>query len=233
MYRKFVNARSPLRLLEKGLHGGLGIGNLGVVLAGHGVGKTPFLVGVALDELLRGGTVLHVALDSTVSHVRAFYDNVYETLASSTQLEDAAVTHTEIDRRRSIRAYPPDAFGAPKLREAVKLEMEAGGKPTLIVVEGANIAGMTNDEVADIKAQAQELAAEVWLSVAMPGEEVDGIPSVIERLDDLMSVVLALEPGPPGEEHVVLRALKDHENPDVSALHVALDPQSLLLVRHH
>jgi hypothetical protein len=149
------------------------------------------------------------------------------------ELEDAAVTHTEIDRRRSIRAYPPDAFGAPKLREAVKLEMEAGGKPTLIVVEGANIAGMTNDEVADIKAQAQELAAEVWLSVAMPGEEVDGIPSVIERLDDLMSVVLALEPGPPGEEHVVLRALKDHENPDVSALHVALDPQSLLLVRHH
>ncbi len=49
MYRKFVNARSPLRLLEKGLHGGLGIGKIGVLVAGHGVGKTPFLVGVALD----------------------------------------------------------------------------------------------------------------------------------------------------------------------------------------
>jgi len=33
MYRKFLNARSPLRLLEKGLHGGLGTGNLGLVLA--------------------------------------------------------------------------------------------------------------------------------------------------------------------------------------------------------
>ena len=65
--RKFVNARSPLRLLEKGLHGGLGIGNLGLVLAGRGVGKTPFLVGVALDEGLRGGRVLHVALDQTVA----------------------------------------------------------------------------------------------------------------------------------------------------------------------
>ena len=40
LVRKFVNARSPLRLLEKGLHGGLGSGNLGVVVAGHGVGKT-------------------------------------------------------------------------------------------------------------------------------------------------------------------------------------------------
>ena len=54
MYRKFLSARSPLRLLEQGLHGGLGKGNIGLVLAGPGVGKTSFLVGVALDGLLRG-----------------------------------------------------------------------------------------------------------------------------------------------------------------------------------
>ena len=58
MKRRFLNARSPLRLLEKGLHGGLGAGNLGVVIAAHGVGKTSFLVGVAVDELLREGRVL-------------------------------------------------------------------------------------------------------------------------------------------------------------------------------
>ena len=68
MDQKFLNARSPLRLLEKGLHGGLGAGNLGIVLAGHGVGKTSFLVGVAMDELLRKGRVLHVSLSHTVSH---------------------------------------------------------------------------------------------------------------------------------------------------------------------
>jgi len=58
MYRDYLTARSPVRLLEKSLHGGLGDGNLGVVLAGHGVGKSSFLVGVGIDELLRGGTVL-------------------------------------------------------------------------------------------------------------------------------------------------------------------------------
>ena len=36
MYRKFLNARSPLRLLEKGLHGGLGKGNLGLEITVHG-----------------------------------------------------------------------------------------------------------------------------------------------------------------------------------------------------
>jgi hypothetical protein len=227
MYRKFVNARSPLRLLEKGLHGGLGIGNIGVLVAGHGVGKTPFLVGVALDELLRQGTVLHVALDQTVSHVRAHYDTVYEELASSTHLDDAAATHTEIERHRSIRAYAPSSFNAAKLRDAVKVESEAGSKPSLILIEGLEELG--REDLLDTRALAEELAAEVWLSLAISREKVDGIPPEIAAVDDVVSVVLALEPG---DGSVVLRALKDHGNEDLSELHVALDPRTLLLVRN-
>lgn len=227
MYRKFVNARSPLRLLEKGLHGGLGIGNIGVLVAGHGVGKTPFLVGVALDELLRQGTVLHVALDQTVSHVRAHYDTVYEELASSTHLDDAAATHTEIERHRSIRAYAPSSFNAAKLRDAVKVESEAGSKPSLILIEGLEELG--REDLLDTRALAEELAAEVWLSLAISREKVDGIPPEIAAVDDVVSVVLALEPG---DGSVVLRALKDHGNQDLSELHVALDPRTLLLVRN-
>lgn len=226
MYRKFVNARSPLRLLEKGLHGGLGIGNVGVLVAGHGVGKTPFLVGVALDELLRQGTVLHVALDQTVSHVRAHYDAVYEELASSTHLEDAAATHGEIERHRSIRAYAPSSFSAAKLRDAVKVESEAGNKPSLILIEGLEEIG--REDLLDVRALAAELAAEVWISVATSGERIESIPPEVVAVDDVVSVVLALEPG---ESAVVLHALKDHDNDDLSALHVALDPQTLLLVR--
>jgi hypothetical protein len=227
MYRKFVNARSPLRLLEKGLHGGLGIGNVGVLVAGHGVGKTPFLVGVALDELLRQGTVLHVALDQTVSHVRAHYDTVYEELASSTHLEDAAATYSEIERRRSIRAYAPSSFSAAKLRDAVKVESEAGARPSLILIEG--LEGIGREDLLDVRALAEELAAEVWISIATAGERVDGIPRDVAAAGDMVSVVLALEPG---EEGVVLRALKDHDNDDPSTLHVALDPRTLLVVRN-
>ena len=100
MQRRFLNARSPLRLLEKGLHGGLGTGNLGVVLAGHGVGKTAFLVAVAIDELLRGGRVLHVCLDHTVAHVRAHYDTVFEDLASSTFEKASASVMIALPARR-------------------------------------------------------------------------------------------------------------------------------------
>jgi hypothetical protein len=228
MYRKFLNARSPLRLLEKGLHGGLGNGNLGLVLAGHGVGKTAFLVGMALDEMLRGGTVLHVATDQTVAHVRAHYDTTYETLAVSTQLEDAAVTHAEIDRHRSIRAYSPDAFSASKLREAVKVEVEAGSKPTMIMLDGMDLGDLARDQIQDVRAVAQELDVEIWMTVACAEEKIDALPASVEAFEDSASVILALEPG---DESVALRAIKDHESPDVSALHVALDPKTLLLIR--
>jgi hypothetical protein len=226
--RKYLNARSPLRLLEKGLHGGLGAGNVGVVLAGRGVGKTSFLVGVALDELLRGGRVLHVCVDHTLSHVRAHYDTVFEDLASSTHLEDEAVVHAEIDRLRSIRVIPPNQLSASKLRDAVKLEVDAGARPSLIVLEGVDCASMPEDDVADLTALAEELAAEIWLSAASNEEGAREVPSTIHAFGDRISVVLGLEPE---NGAVKLRALKDHGNSDLENLHVSLDPHTLLLVR--
>jgi hypothetical protein len=228
MYRKFLNARSPLRLLEKGLHGGLGKGNVGLLLAGPGVGKTACLVGIALDDLLRGGHVLHVALDEPVAHVRAFYDTVFEDLTSTTHLADAARVRTEVDRRRSIRAYPAPGFSAAKLREAVKFECEAGGRPELVIVDGLELGPVPRDEVLELRALAGELQAEIWVSASLKDERVRGIPPEIRPIEDLLSVILALEPG---ESAVALRALKDHDSPDLSALHVALDPRTLLLKR--
>ena len=228
MYRKYLNARSPLRLLEKGLHGGLGPGNLGLVLGGHGVGKTSFLVGIALDELLRSGHVLHVSLSKSVAHLRAYYDTIFEDLAATTHLEDEARVHSEIDRLRSIHVYNDRVLSVPRLREAVQIEVEAGAKPSVLIVEGLDFNQLGVADLKDIKSLADELAAEVWLSAASEDEHVRAIPEFVQSCDDDISVVLALEPE---SEVVGLRALKDHDNPDLSALHVSLDPRTLLLVR--
>jgi hypothetical protein len=226
--RTFLNARSPLRLLEKGLHGGLGPGNLGVVIAGHGVGKTSFLVGVAVDELLREGRVLHVSCSHPVTHVRAHYDTVFEDLAQTRHLENVATIHGEIDRHRSIRVYPPNTLTPEKLRDAVKLETEIGGAPTLIVLEGLDIATLDRGDVGDLRSLAKELDAEIWLEANSDDEREVTIPEAVAALDAELSVIVALEPG---DRTVQLRALKDHDNPDVSELRVALDPRTLQLVR--
>jgi hypothetical protein len=228
LQRKFLNARSPLRLLEKGLHGGLGRGNLGIVLAGHGVGKTSFLVGVAMDELLRKGRVLHVSAAHSVAHVRAHYDTVFDELASSTRLENEGSIRSEIERGRSIRVYPPNSLSAAKLLDAVKLEREAGGSPSLLVLEGVDLAYFPRQDVEDLRSLAVELDAEVWFESACADERVVRIPPQVAAIEDLLAVILALEPG---DDTVRLRALKDHDNKNLSDLHVALDPRTLLLKR--
>ena len=228
MQRRFLNARSPLRLLEKNLHGGLGRGNLGIVLAGHGVGKTSFLVGVAVDELLRRGRVLHVSAAHSVAHVRTHYETLFDELASSTRLENEGLIRSEIERNRSIRVYPPNSITAARLRDAVKLEREAAGAPSLLVLEGVDLAAFGRADCEDLRALAQELDAEVWLESACKDERVVRIPPQVAAVEDLLSVILALEPDDHG---VRLRALKDHENRDLANLHVALDPRTLLLKR--
>ncbi len=103
MYRKELNERSPLRVFEQSIHGGLGRGNIGVAVGRHGVGKTAFLVGVALDDLMRGRKVLHVALDQSVEKVRQYYDEIFMDLARTSELEDAG--------RESVRDGSPPCRG--------------------------------------------------------------------------------------------------------------------------
>ena len=68
----------------------------------------------------------------------------------------------------------------------------------------------------------------MWLSASLPDERAVKIPDAVARLDDLVSVVLALEPE---ADTIRLRALKDHDSTDLAELHVALDPRTLQLVR--
>jgi AAA domain len=229
MYRRYLNARSPLRLLEKGLHGGLGPGNLGLVIAGPGVGKTSFLVGVALDELLRSKPVLHIALDHNVQHVRDYYDTVFEELAHTTRLDENHVAvRAEMDRLRRIRVYPHGSFDAKRLREALALEAELGPRPELVVVDGLDVAQRTSAEMEEWASAARDAHAEVWMGATVSSERIAALPAELQSLERCFAVILAMEPG---EGSVALRALKDHDSSDMSALHVALDPKTLLLVR--
>jgi len=165
----------------------------------------------------------------TVSHIRDHYDIVFEELASSAHLENGTQVHGDIDRNRSIRVYPKNALTMAKLRDAVKVESDVSGQPSMVVIEGLDFKTASRQDFADLKALAGELAAEVWLSISSKKEQIAQLPASIQPVEDLVSVVLALEPG---EDTVLLRALKDHDNPDLTNLHVALDPKTLLLTRH-
>jgi hypothetical protein len=232
MYAKELNERSPLRLFENSIHGGLGRGNIGVVVARHGVGKTAFLVGIALDDAMLGRKALHVSLDKSVDHLREYYDEIFMDLAHAAHLEDLAAERLEMERNRMIHTYVGKSFTIHKLRHSINFLKEyAHFSPECLIIQGFDFEKATVEDVKAFRELAQEFNVEMWMSaVTHRGWAVDdrGIPEPVAHLTEAIAVIVRM--GHDGKG-VHLNLLKDHDNPDVAKLSLALDPATMLLVK--
>jgi hypothetical protein len=230
---KELTERSPLRVLDRSMHGGLGRGNLGVACAGPGAGKSAFLVAVALDHLLAGRQVLHVALDHPVDRVRDYYDEIFAELAQTEALEDAPRTRQEIERNRRIHAFAPHTFSVEKLDQTLALfEQHAGQHPECLVVDGYDFGTGSPGEVLALKALAASRGAELWMSARLrpelPVTHPNGWPEPIAAYEPCVDVLLRLK-GDGGTVH--LQLLKEHGRAVAEGVGLDLDPTTLLLKR--
>jgi hypothetical protein len=241
MYRKDVNERSPMRVFEKSMHGGLGRGNVGVVASQAGVGKTALLVQIALDDLLRDRKVLHISHEHAVDHVRAYYDEIFHDLSVVSKLDDAETVKLDVERNRLICSHVVHASNAPpslrggrssiaKILETVTfMRNVAHFDPDVIIIDGFDFHQASDDAIRTFSALASERSAELWLSATVddapttPGE----FPAPLNRFVAGLDVVVFLAP----ERDVVhLRLLKDHDNKDAAELHLRLDPHSMRII---
>jgi len=227
MYRKDVNEASPLRILDRSIHGGLGKGNLGVVMARAGSGKTALLVQIALDDLMHDKDVLHVAVGQALDHVQSCYDALFDDLAAYTRLEEREEVRAEIFRHRVIKTFADGTFSPERLEQALALfEGSLGFHPQAILIDGFRWEGPAEETAAAlraIKSCARRLAAELWISAQthrhVMGEHPESLAPPCEAYADLIDVALFLEPHGP---HRSLRLLKDHEG--------AVPPDGILLL---
>ena len=232
MLRKELNERSPVRLLEASIHGGLGAGNIGVVIARHGVGKTAFLVGLALDDLLRGRQVLHVSLEHDAEKVRAYYDEIFMDLAHERELEDVWRVRLDAERNRRIHCYRDGTFSPGKLREALGFLREHGAfRPATVVIDGYPFERAASPDIAALREAARAVETEIWMSAVTHREAImneHGVPEPVAHLERDVDVILRMAHD---TKAVHVSLLKDHDNPEVSDLKLALDPRTMLLVR--
>ena len=231
MYGKELNERNPLRLFEHSINGGLGAGNIGVVVARPGIGKTAILVGIALDDAMRGRKALHVSLDKTVDHLREFYDEIFMDLAHSAHLENIPAERLEMERNRIIHTYAGKSFTIDKLRHSINfLKENAHFDPACLIVQGFDFERATLADMEAFRQLAGEFNVEMWMSAqthrGAPSNE-HGIPEPVAKLASAIAVIVQMADHSDG---VHLSLLKDHDNPDVAKLTLALDPSTMLLV---
>jgi len=231
MHLNELNHRNPLRILDRSVHGGLGPGNLGLVTARAGVGKSGFVTCVALDDLLRGRKVLHVSRKHGVSHVRDFYDEIFADLARSARLEETIVARRRLDENRFIHATQGHPIEYQKIADLVEiLRANASFVPDTIIVDGHDF-GEEGPEVAQrLRELAGEIGAELWMTLrttrADVSEDWHELPTPVAALGDLPSVVVYLQPA---GDSVHIRLLRDHDSNEVEDPGLDLDPQTFLI----
>ncbi|TVR94595.1 MAG: hypothetical protein EA428_00220 [Spirochaetaceae bacterium] len=224
--------RSPLRILEQSIHGGLGAGNIGVFSSPKGLGKTACLVHIATDKLFQGQHVIHVSFAARTDHIIRWYEDIFGEIVDKRELSDVVDVHDEIIRNRVIMNFSQEGTTADQLLRSLRAMITDGGfAADVLVVDGYDFVKGSPESIAAIKSFAEELGIAVWFSASSPEDPsvVDerGVPSYLSAYVDLISVLITLEATP---DFIKLRLVKDHQKIMGDDLHVRLDSKSLLIV---
>ena len=230
-----VNANSPIRILERCCRGGLSGGELGVVMARAGVGKTAFLVQVGLDDAMREQPVLHVALGQDLEHVQSWYDALFDDLTQVTDLADREEVRVVGQQKPGYPRSADTAFPHRHLDEIVDLYGRAQFTPAVILVDGLDWEpGAVVERAAELgafKLIAKRLGAVLWLSAQTHREDTPAHPTELVspcvEYRELIDVAVFLEPE---GTHVSVRLLKDHERETPEDTHLQLHTDTMRLV---
>jgi hypothetical protein len=142
-----------------------GPGQLGVVLAQAGVGKTAFLVHLGIDQALAGDHVLHVAVGSRVDHVQSWYDALWRERFPEAGEEE----RSDIHRRCIIQCLSPGvSLRAERIEEWVQLYQDHSHlHPRVILIDGFDWEGPLVPQAAQLgalRSLARSRSAFLWLS---------------------------------------------------------------------
>jgi len=209
---------SPIGVLSAALGGGLEPGKVGVVTARAGVGKSALLAHIALDSLLSGRKVLHVAVFDTVEHARAHYDTVIRAVARIDNTRDWNSAMVASERNRMIHSYLDKGFRLASVEAGLTmLEDVMEFTPDLIVVDGLQD---TQEHLAALRGLAAKRNIPVWVGFRTPKGRAEG------EAWEYASLSLRLTP----QGRVVKLSL--HRSPDDNEpLELSLDPTTMLVNR--
>lgn len=237
MYDNNTYSLSPLKILESTPSATLDPGNLGVVMGRAGLGKTGCLVQFALDALLSGKRVFHVALNAPdIARVQSWYGTLFDDRAAALGIKDRGALIAGMTERRIIQAYKPEHVGIEKVERALSMYREhTGFSPDLILVDEPDWTGSVASTAAMLggyKALAEREGAVVWMSVQThrdDGPPPQGeLPEPCQPYIELIDVALRLKPK---GDHVTLSLKKDRSGLIAAPPMVALQADTLRLTR--
>tara|TARA_R110001606_G_scaffold3249_2_gene14131 strand:- start:2350 stop:3708 length:1359 start_codon:yes stop_codon:yes gene_type:complete len=124
------------------MDGGLGPGELGVVVAPSGVGKTWILTALGAEAVRQGLSVVHYSMELSEHYVGARYDTVFTQIPSTDlrdKQEEVKGKITNLKGKLLIKYFPPKGVSVRKLQQHIEKMSSLGNKPDLIIVDYADL----------------------------------------------------------------------------------------------
>jgi hypothetical protein len=231
MVREELIHRSPLRILENSIDGGVGAGNIGVIASPKGVGKTACLVHIATDQLFQDKHVIHVSFAGRTDHIISWYEDIFSEIARRRNLDSAMQVHDEIIKNRVVMNFNQEGITAEQFLSSIRAMIEDGGfAADTIIIDGYDFLKGSPENIAKTRSFAADMGLSVWFSASLPPDKADvdgrGIPVILGDYEPHLSVIITLAST---QDHVMLYLVKDHERYTREDLRLQLDPKSLLI----
>ena len=172
MDKKDLIAHSPVRYFDA-TNAALKEGEMGLVTAKKGLGKTSILVQFGIDTLLNDKALVHVSFDQQSSNVIAWYSSVMAEIAKKENFNLDEVNE-EMVRNRTILNFNQETFTLPKVVNTLKALKEGGIKLASVVVDGLDLAKTSKDDL-DVFAKfikAEKMTA--WFSFTNEAADLKG-----------------------------------------------------------
>jgi hypothetical protein len=129
-------------VVDELMDGGLGPGELGVVMAPSGIGKSWFLSKIACSALQKGIDVLHYTLELSENYVGQRYTTILSGIQTTEhkQRKDEIIRKIKsIPGRVRIKYYPPQFASAKTLAAHIEKMRATGFNPKLIIIDYADL----------------------------------------------------------------------------------------------
>lgn len=222
MEKKELAELSPIRYFDKVTEGGLKSGEMGLITAKKGLGKTSILVQFGMDSLIAEKPLVHVSFDQHSSNVISWYSSVFSEIAKKKNISNVSELKDEVMRERTILNFNQESFSLPKVINTISALKTGGINVQSLVIDGLNLDKISNDDIKAVADFAKDEGITVWFSDTKENDKL--LDSVRSDVVSCFAIVAHIESA---GGNIKLNVLKDHAKENAGS--VNLDSKTMLM----
>ncbi len=184
--------------------GGLGPGELGVIVAPSGVGKTWVLSHIGAEAVRQGKNVLHYTLELTQNYVGQRYDTIFTGIPSADLKDNRDQIKEKVDKLKGglmIKYYPPKGIAANTLAAHIDMVKSTKFQPDLIILDYADLLMSVNSKnnsdyqeqggiYIDLRAISGEYQIPIWTASQTNRSAIDSEVIQADKIADSYAKVM-------------------------------------------